>query len=66
VSELPATYSAIFFAEAMSLEERARRHLQAVASAVARSPDPERRQHLIVAAAGAWARAKKTMEGEMR
>jgi hypothetical protein len=44
-------------AEAIS-QNVARRRLQAVASAVARSPDPQRWQHLIVAASGAWTRAK--------
>jgi hypothetical protein len=48
-------------AEAMGLApvECARRRLKAVASAVARSPDPERWSHLLVAASGAWARARR-------
>jgi hypothetical protein len=56
-AEFRATSDQDVIAEAMGLE-RARLRLQAVASAVARSPEPERWQHLIVAASGAWARAK--------
>jgi hypothetical protein len=45
-------------AEAMGCEEVARAHVQAVASAAARSPNPERWQHLLIAASSAWVRAR--------
>jgi hypothetical protein len=41
----------------LELVVRARRRLQTVPSAVARSPDPERWSHVLVAASASWARA---------
>lgn len=43
--------------------ERARRHLHAVATAVAQSPNPELWSYLLVAASAAWARAKAGADG---
>jgi len=62
VSEVLANYGADFSDEDMRVEG-ARRRLHEVASAVAASPDPERWQHLIVAAAAAVTRAKKANGG---
>jgi len=59
VSELPAVNAAEV------CPERARRQLQAVAAAVACSPDPERWQHLIVSACAVWARAKRERRATM-
>src|SRR5882724_10837645 len=59
VSELPAVDAAEV------CPERARRQLQAVAAAVACSPDPERWQHLIVSACAVWARAKRERRATM-
>jgi hypothetical protein len=42
------------------------RRLQAVASVVARSPNPERWSHLLVAASGAWARARREAASDGR